>query len=100
MKYLIEVNGKRYVENHDIRAQLNMLKKMGLSIPKERDLRLLATTLNSWEAETRYNDNFVSLDDDIQEAFSIADELVSYADAMVEQKGGQKMTSFPSDRLK
>lgn len=23
LKYLIEVNGKRYVENHDIRAQLN-----------------------------------------------------------------------------
>jgi len=100
LKYLIEINGERYVENHDIRAQLNLLKKIGISVPREKDLRLFAATLNSWEAESRYNDNFVSLEEDIQEAFSIANALVSFADTAVTQKALKEMDFFSSDRLK
>lgn len=88
------------MENHDIRAQLNLLKKIGISVPREKDLRLFAATLNSWEAESRYNDNFVSLEEDIQEAFSIANALVSFADTAVTQKALKEMDFFSSDRLK
>ncbi len=100
LKYLIEINGSRYVENHDIRAQLNLLKKISVSVPMEKDLRLFAATLNSWEDEARHNDDFVSSEEEMQDAFSIANALVSFADTAVTQKKLEKMDSFPSERLK
>ena len=94
LKYIVEMNGKKYVENHDIRAQLNILKKLGVTLPKEKELRLYSATLNSWEAESRYNDNFVSLEDDIKDMFEIAEELVKYADSLAIQEDLQKMDAF------
>lgn len=94
LKYIVEMHGKKYVENHDIRAQLNILKKIGITLPKEKELRLYAVTLNSWEAESRYNDNFVSLEDDIQEIFQIASALVEFADSLAIQEDLQKIDVF------
>ena len=86
LKYVVEMLGESYVETHDIRAQLNMLKKLNVEIPCEKELRMLASTLNSWEAETRYNDNFVALLEDIDEAREIADELIDYCEKQVQMR--------------
>lgn len=83
LKYLVEMAGENYVESHDIRAQMNKLKKLGKFIPCEEKLRLLASTINSWEVETRYNDNFVALLEDINDVKKIADELIEYCDKQV-----------------
>ena len=83
LKYLVEMAGENYVENHDIRAQMNQLKKLGKFIPCEEKLRLMASTINSWEVETRYNDNFVALLEDIDDVKKIADELIEYCDKQV-----------------
>ena len=83
LKYLVEMAGENYVETHDIRAQMNKLKKLGKFIPCEEKLRLLASTINSWEVETRYNDNFVALLEDINDVKKIADELIEYCDKQV-----------------
>lgn len=83
LKYVVEMLGESYVETHDIRAQLNMLKKLNVEIPCEKELRMLASTLNSWEAETRYNDNFVALIEDINDAIIILDKLISYSEGLV-----------------
>ena len=83
LKYLVEMAGENYVENHDIRAQMNKLKKLGKFIPCEEKLRLLASTINSWEVETRCNDNFVALLEDINDVKKIADELIEYCDKQV-----------------
>ena len=83
LKYLIEMNGENYVENHDIRAQMNKLKSIGAFIPCEKELRLYASTINSWEVETRYNDNFTALIDDINDIRIIADEIIDYCDGLV-----------------
>lgn len=83
LKYMVEMNGEQYIENHDIRAQMNMLKKMDIYIPCEEQLRLLASTINSWAVETRYNDNFVALLEDIDEVRSIAAQLIDYCDKQV-----------------
>lgn len=96
LKYIVEMSGKRYVENHDIRAQLNILNKTGVTIPKEKELRLYAATLNSWEAESRYNDNFVCLKDDIQDVFEIAEALIEFADSLTIQEDLQKIDVFDS----
>ena len=87
LKYVVEMLGESYVETHDIRAQLNMLKKLNVEIPCEKELRMLASTLNSWEAETRYNDNFVALIEDIDDAIIILDKLISYSEGLVTIKG-------------
>lgn len=83
LKYLVEISGEDYIENHDVRAQINKLKSMGKFIPCEERLRLLASTINSWAVETRYNDNFVALIEDIDEARSIAEELIEYCEKQV-----------------
>lgn len=83
LKYLVELNGENYVENHDIRAQMNKLKTMNKFIPCEAELRQMASTINSWEVETRYNDKFVALLEDIDACRKIADELLDYCDKLV-----------------
>lgn len=84
LKYLVEMAGEPYMENHDIRAQMNLLKKLDKFIPCEEKLRLMASTINSWEVDTRYNDNFVALLEDIDEAKEIVDELIEYCDKQVQ----------------
>ena len=83
LKYLVEISGEAYIENHDIRAQMNKLKKMDKYFPCEEKLRLMASTINSWEVDTRYNDNFIALLEDIDEARVIADELIKYCEEQV-----------------
>ena len=83
LKYLVEMCGEKYIENHDIRAQMNILKRLEKYIPCEEQLRQMASTLNSWAVETRYNDNFVALIEDIEDAKVIAEELILYCDKQV-----------------
>lgn len=83
LKYLVEMSGEDYIETHDIRAQINKLKANNISIPCEQELRKMATTLNSWEAESRYNDDFTALIDDVDDARRIAVELISHCKGMV-----------------
>ena len=90
LKYLVEMNGIPYIENHDIRAQINVLKKLQIFIPYEDELRRLASTINSWEVETRYNDNFVALIEDIDECMKIADKLIDYCDGLVSVETNKK----------
>ena len=78
LKYLVEMAGEHYIENHDIRAQMNKLKKLD-----KQQLRAMASTINSWEVDTRYNDNFVALLEDIDDAMKIADELIEYCEQQV-----------------
>ena len=86
LKYLVEMSGERYIENHDIRAQINKLKSLDKFIPCEEKLRMMASTINTWAVETRYNDNFVALLDDIDDARSIVEELIAYCDKQVKYK--------------
>ena len=83
LKYIVELNGEGYVENHDVRAQLNKLKSMGVVFPFSDDIRRLASVLNSWEAETRYNDSFTSLIEDVEDARQLADRLLEYCEGLV-----------------
>ncbi|MBO7085536.1 MAG: HEPN domain-containing protein, partial [Bacilli bacterium] len=91
LKYLVEMNGENYVENHDIRAQMNKLKSLNAYIPCEKELRLHASTINSWEVETRYNDNFVALIEDINDIKDIADAIIDYCDSLVKTLHDMKL---------
>ena len=85
LKYLVELNGENYIENHDIRAQINKLKQIGAYIPCEEKLRLYAALINSWEVESRYNDSFVAIKDDIDEIKVIADKVIEYCSSLVKE---------------
>lgn len=77
LKYLIETSGRDYIENYDIRAQLNKLRSLDIEVPEEKDLREMASTINSWEAEARYFDDFTAVLEDVQDAMRIADSLIA-----------------------
>lgn len=83
LKYMVEMQGEAYIENHDVRAQINRLKGLGVDIPEEEKLRLMASLLNSWEAETRYNDDFLAVAEDIDAVMQIASVLLTHCDALV-----------------
>lgn len=55
------MNGENYVENHDVRAQLNKLESLNVDLLFKQDIRKIATTINSWEIESKYNDDFKAL---------------------------------------
>lgn len=83
LKYIVEINGENYVESHDLRAQLNKLKNMNIDLPFADDARHLASTINSWEVETRYNDDFIALKDDIDEVIPLAGKIIDYCDKLI-----------------
>ena len=78
LKGIVEMHGAQYAENHDIRANLNILNRLNIDIPCEKDLRILASTLYSWETESRYKESFIAAIKDIDEVFKIAEILLSY----------------------
>lgn len=100
LKYLLEMNGERYVENHDIRAQINKLKSINAFIPCEKELRMHASTINSWEVETRYNDNFVALIEDINDIKEIADILIDHCSNLVKTIHKMKLNDLPFNMIK
>ena len=84
LKGIVEMNGVQYAENHDIRANLNILNRINVEIPCEKELRLLASTLYGWETESRYKESFIAAIKDIDEVFKIAKELTEYICSQVE----------------
>ena len=93
LKYLVELTGVSYVMSHDIRAQLNKLSK---DIPYFDKLWLMAPTINSWEDNSRYKDNFVALRQDVDEAIAIAEALISYAESLSEPTTPRESSIFNS----
>ena len=85
LKYIVEMNGENYVENHDVRAQINKLRALGVELPFFEELRHMASTLNSWEVDSRYNDDFTAVLEDVSDARRLADEIISYADSLVRE---------------
>ena len=96
LKFLVELQGSAYVMNHDILAQLNTLRRLEINIPYYDELRHMAVTLNSWEAESRYKDNFCAVMEDIDAAILYAKELISFADSKIKQNDCEvkKIASF------
>lgn len=77
LKFLVEMIGQHYAENHDIRANLNILNRFEYHPSCELELRNLASTLYSWETESRYKDSFVALIEDVDCAFICARSLLN-----------------------
>lgn len=95
LKYLIEMNGERYVTTHDLNAQLNKIDKMNIHDPVLEKVRLKSYVYNSWETESRYKDSFMPLAADVEEAISVCKELILFVESNTNQKAElNKLTAF------
>ena len=98
LKGIVEMNGAQFAENHDIRANLNILNRLNIDIPCEKELRTFASTLYSWESESRYKDSFIAAVKDIDEIFVIAQTLIGYITSKIEPIDVEEV-EFPEGRL-
>ncbi len=83
LKFLVEMTGQQYAENHDIRANINILNRVEYHITYEKELRNMASTLYSWETESRYKESFVAVIEDVEDAFKYARALLEEAQSKV-----------------
>ena len=79
-------------------GRLNILNNNQISIPYEKELRVLANTLYQWETESRYNDSFVAAIADVDEAMTYADGLFEYISDFIKIVEVTEMT-FPNKKL-
>lgn len=92
------MNGLMYAENHDVRANLNILSRNNISIPSEKEICNKASILYSWETESRYKDSFIAAINDIEEAIVIADSLMKFATKDIEEIQVDEI-EFPDKKL-
>ena len=83
LKFLVEMTGQQYAENHDLRANINILNRVDYHISYEQEIRNMASTLYSWETESRYKDSFVAVIADVENAFTYARAVVNEAQSKV-----------------
>lgn len=98
LKGIVELNGLTYAENHDIRANLNILNRDSISTPHEKDLRLMSDIIYKWETESRYKDSFVAAIKDIEEIMEYATDLFKYVYERIEIISVDEVP-FPDKRL-
>lgn len=98
LKGIVELNGMQYAENHDIRANLNILNRAEISIPRDKELRLMSDILYKWETESRYKDSFIAAVKDIDEIMQYAEELLKYVYELINPISVSEI-NFPSKRL-
>ena len=99
LKFLVEQEGANYAPNHSLRAQLNKLDQVHSKILPDdlkKQIRNMSTTLESWEAESRYKDNFIALKDDVDDAMDIAKTLIALCETTYEliPKDMQNLNAF------
>ena len=98
LKGIVELNDAQYAKNHDIRANLNILNRLNIEIPCEKELRSMASTLYTWETESRYKESFIAAIKDIEDIFDIADALMQYACSKIEEIDVEE-NDFPAKKL-
>lgn len=84
LKFLVEMTGQLYAENHDVRVNINILNRVDYHISYEREIRGMASTLYGWETESRYKDSFVAVIADVEDAFLYARAVVAEAQGLIQ----------------
>jgi len=95
---IVEINGLQYAENHDIRANLNILNRESISIPCEKELRYMSDTLYKWETESRYKESFIAAIKDIEEIMEYASSLLNFVYERIDEIYVEEI-EFPNKKL-
>ena len=99
LKAIVELHGGQYAENHDVRSNLNILSRMEVEVPDQKEIRSLASTIYGWETESRYKDDFVSMKEDIDDARIIADHLIEYCESLIKETEPEYLEVIPDKKL-
>lgn len=83
LKFIVEMTGNNYAENHDIRANLNILQRTSSELPFETELRDKAKLLYEWETESRYKESFVAAYADVDEVRVLAKKVLDFAESLI-----------------
>lgn len=83
LKFIVEMTGNNYAENHDIRANLNILQRASFELPFEAELRDKAKLLYEWETESRYKESFVAAYADVDEVRALAKDILDFAESLI-----------------
>ena len=83
LKFIVEMTGNNYAENHDIRANLNILSRSSFELPFESELRNKAKLLYEWETESRYKESFVAAYADVDEVRALAKDILDFAENLI-----------------
>ena len=83
LKFIVEMTGNNYAENHDIRANLNILSRASFELPFESELRNKAKLLYEWETESRYKESFVAAYADVDEVRALAKDILDFAESLI-----------------
>ena len=83
LKFIVEMTGNNYAENHDIRANLNILQRASSELPFETELRDKAKLLYEWETESRYKESFVAAYADVDEVRVLAKKVLDFAESLI-----------------
>lgn len=83
LKFIVEMTGNNYAENHDIRANLNILARVSFELPFESELREKAKLIYEWETESRYKESFVAAYADVDEVRLLAKNVLDFAENLI-----------------
>lgn len=64
LKYVLEVNKISYKFKHSLKPLIDIVENLSIKVPN--DIKDKVDMLDSWESESRYNDNFYALKKDIE----------------------------------
>ena len=78
LKYILEIKGIVYPLKHNIAPLIKNVEALGVKVSKV--LSKNTKMIDSWEAESRYSDNFYELKQNIEEVFKAAEELITIAE--------------------
>lgn len=91
LKGIIEMFGKKYVKEHNLFPNLDIIYEIDNEFLKENsdifeEVELRAVIFNSWEASSRYSNNFNALEKDIDKAMQICEKLNALSQKLIKYK--------------
>lgn len=83
LRCLIKVYGGSYYLNHDVTAQLSILKKLNIHVPDEDLIREKTTLLKKWNSELLEVDSFLACVAEIHTIGILADNLLNFTEIAI-----------------
>ena len=75
LKYQSEIMGVEYIKTHNLVGLISNLENNGYFV--EEALKEKAFIISDWEASSRYNDDFIAVKKDIEDAIQLFETLIT-----------------------
>lgn len=86
LKYILECNGIKYPRTHDIKRLIKLLEEEGNCPNEVKALKENADDYTKWEADSRYDDDFMETVSVIDDALTKLRTLIKYTESTYEQR--------------